>query len=329
MPPTAAAAGPCAQCLQDAQTYLVELINYPALARAKVRQQVLAKGDYDAVLLVYDIAQRASFEHVRTLHAELTAHRTRRGGLLGGLFSTSEAGGSAVMMGLLGMKCDVDDEEEQHDTEQAAVPQRHHKKRPARLRPISSFEAMINDRLHIDTATGQQMDGLDSGENNSHTQANRPQEAAEATGRNSRQVSTLEGQRLASEMGAQVSFMETSAKTGLNVEEAVEAVVEAVRRGRGSDGVAAETLSKTCRQRHSKLGSSISGSQDNKQQRPAQNNKEATFHSVDLGLEQRLEQHAVNEVSRYQQVRRQDSMGEKMRNFCFRKHAPTAPGMVA
>lgn len=63
---------PCAKCAHRASTYLVEVVNYPALQSAKVRQHVLAKGDYDAVLLVYDVSDRRSFDKVREYHAEVS-----------------------------------------------------------------------------------------------------------------------------------------------------------------------------------------------------------------------------------------------------------------
>lgn len=63
---------PCARCVHRASTYLVEVVNYPALQSSKVRQHVLAKGDYDAVLLVYDVSDRRSFEKVREFHAEVS-----------------------------------------------------------------------------------------------------------------------------------------------------------------------------------------------------------------------------------------------------------------
>jgi GTPase SAR1 family protein len=50
----------------------VEIVNYPALQSAKVRQHVLNKGECDAVLLVYDVSDRRSFDRVRELHAEVS-----------------------------------------------------------------------------------------------------------------------------------------------------------------------------------------------------------------------------------------------------------------
>lgn len=62
---------PCAKCTHRASTYLVEVLNYPALRSAKARQHVLAKGEYDAVLLVYDVSDRRSFDKVREFHSEV------------------------------------------------------------------------------------------------------------------------------------------------------------------------------------------------------------------------------------------------------------------
>lgn len=141
---------PCAKCTHRASTYLVEVLNYPALQSAKVRQHVLAKGDYDAVLLVYDVSDRRSFDKVRELHAEVSLvsstttkhHRRQRphvprrhsglptgpplqrrgsvmsffspGGGLAGPEEDVEAGkgsGYNVVVALVGNKADIGDED--------------------------------------------------------------------------------------------------------------------------------------------------------------------------------------------------------------------------
>jgi len=53
------------------------LTNYPALQLPRVRAQTYYKGEYDAVLLVYDVGNRDSFEAVRDLHAEIPIQRRR------------------------------------------------------------------------------------------------------------------------------------------------------------------------------------------------------------------------------------------------------------
>ena len=59
-------------------TYLVEVTNYPALQNPRTRASLLAKGDYDAVLLVYDITSRSSFDSISALHSEIPlAHKSR------------------------------------------------------------------------------------------------------------------------------------------------------------------------------------------------------------------------------------------------------------
>lgn len=68
---------PCAECIREANTYLVELTNHPALDHPNVRAQSHYRGDYDAVLLVYDVGNRDSFEAVRDLHAEIPLRRRR------------------------------------------------------------------------------------------------------------------------------------------------------------------------------------------------------------------------------------------------------------
>ncbi|KAK3687407.1 hypothetical protein B0T22DRAFT_457149 [Podospora appendiculata] len=108
----------CADCRREA-TYMVEVTNYPALHLPKVRAHVLAKGDYDAVLLVYDISNRASFTSIPALHAEipLTTTTTTTGGTkrrkasATGHVATASAddarGETAVA--LIGNKSDVDE----------------------------------------------------------------------------------------------------------------------------------------------------------------------------------------------------------------------------
>ncbi|KAK0636495.1 hypothetical protein B0T17DRAFT_503938 [Bombardia bombarda] len=58
-------------------SYMVEVINYPALQIPKVRAHFFAKGEYDAVLLVYDVGNRQSFDAIPDLHAEIPLARKR------------------------------------------------------------------------------------------------------------------------------------------------------------------------------------------------------------------------------------------------------------
>ena len=123
--------GTCSECVRENNTYLVEVINYPALhTSARIRKQVHATADYDAVLLVYDVCNRASFDAVKTLHAEIpvgtrTNHHSRYrkiaqhasmarrrtaswfgGG--GGNGLTGSMGSGKIVVGLVGNKSDVD-----------------------------------------------------------------------------------------------------------------------------------------------------------------------------------------------------------------------------
>lgn len=65
--------------LPRSRTCLMEIINYPLLHSASHRNQVLSKRQYDAILLVYDVRSRASFEHIKTLHAEISSLSPRDG----------------------------------------------------------------------------------------------------------------------------------------------------------------------------------------------------------------------------------------------------------
>ena len=112
---------PCAKCLREADTYLVELINYPALQSAKIRSHVLSKGNYDAVLLVYDVGDRKTFETIMDLHSEIPlgkrwrrashsniADKTKRGIFGRGAMAGNKAGETVVA--LIGNKADFDAE---------------------------------------------------------------------------------------------------------------------------------------------------------------------------------------------------------------------------
>lgn len=70
---------PYPMSLTRSQTCLMEIVNYPLLHSASHRTQVLSKGQYDAILLVYDVRSRASFEHIKTLHAEISSLSPRDG----------------------------------------------------------------------------------------------------------------------------------------------------------------------------------------------------------------------------------------------------------
>ncbi|EPE06499.1 hypothetical protein F503_02627 [Ophiostoma piceae UAMH 11346] len=124
--------GTCSACVRENSTYLVEVINYPALHKSvHARKQVHSKADYDAVLLVYDVCNRASFDAVKTLHAEIpvctrknhhshhrkAAHhasttRSRTTGWFGGGGNdlTGRTGSGEIVVGLIGNKSDVDGE---------------------------------------------------------------------------------------------------------------------------------------------------------------------------------------------------------------------------
>ncbi|KAH8880288.1 P-loop containing nucleoside triphosphate hydrolase protein [Thozetella sp. PMI_491] len=119
----------CDFCQHNAQleaTYLVELANYPGLQNPRARAQEFAKGEFDAVLLVYDIGNRASFEAIQDLYSEIPLRHKRRGrkrSSPGGvrksrssIFGTAGqatapgAEGKDAIVALVGNKSDFDDE---------------------------------------------------------------------------------------------------------------------------------------------------------------------------------------------------------------------------
>ncbi|CAK7214343.1 hypothetical protein SBRCBS47491_002108 [Sporothrix bragantina] len=132
----------CNACARENNTYLVEVINYPGLQSPTVRKQVHAKADYDAVLLVYDVTSSASFDAMAALHAEIPvctrknhqAHhrravphasstRSRTSGWFGGGGNEMGTTGSGeIVVGLVGNRCDVDEEGEEDDNVEVLSP---------------------------------------------------------------------------------------------------------------------------------------------------------------------------------------------------------------
>ncbi len=104
----------------------MEVINNPTLQQERARAQVLGKGEYDAVMLVYDVASRESFDAVRALHAEIPICRRRNNhrraasgarssghGWFGGAAASDAAGATGsgeIVVALVGNKSDFDAE---------------------------------------------------------------------------------------------------------------------------------------------------------------------------------------------------------------------------
>lgn len=314
---------PCAKCTHRASTYLVEVLNYPALQSAKVRQHVLAKGEYDAVLLVYDVSDRRSFEKVREFHAEVSlissnngaknhrrqrSHMPRRhsgppaGSSLqrrssvmsffspgGGLVAPEEdveAGkgpGDNVVVALVGNKADIGDVEdpnmsENNEGEDGLADQDDDFDDDCES-AIAVFGDALNHDLHEEKAKlGASLSvlGTTSRPKPSHTESSETVErwlqvvgkAAEededcaahervdsettaSKAKPGRSVSKTEGEDLARSLELQVPFLETSARTGANVEEAFEAVVRSVLKHMGRSATPSTLeLARSCREKH-------------------------------------------------------------------------------
>ncbi|KAK3939047.1 hypothetical protein QBC46DRAFT_438723 [Diplogelasinospora grovesii] len=116
----------CKECVREA-TYMVELTNYPSLQLPKVRQQLYARGEYDAVLLVYDVGNRESFDAIMDLHSEIPLRkfksrkkdssgvRRKRSSIFGNATNNDttttgdgEGGGGETVVALIGNKSDFD-----------------------------------------------------------------------------------------------------------------------------------------------------------------------------------------------------------------------------
>ncbi|KAI1854055.1 hypothetical protein JX266_001196 [Neoarthrinium moseri] len=101
----------CSDCERENSTFLVEVINSPDLQHPKKRAKTLLNGSYDAVLLVYDIGSRGSFETVADLHNEIPLSARSGHGSLGrrkGWLRFLGRGAGEIVVGLVGNKSDTD-----------------------------------------------------------------------------------------------------------------------------------------------------------------------------------------------------------------------------
>jgi hypothetical protein len=149
---------------EAARTYLVEVINYPALQFAKERAHIYAKGEYDAVMLVYDVGNRQSFEEVVDLQAEIPMgrglsswRRTRRksgsvrrtrssifGGGSGEANESSRRAGEPVVA-LVGNKSDFDAEYASVDLEKEAAREEAHVEERSLVHPLYRESRIYDD----------------------------------------------------------------------------------------------------------------------------------------------------------------------------------------
>ncbi|KAK4240524.1 hypothetical protein C8A03DRAFT_13160 [Achaetomium macrosporum] len=323
------AAGEQSSAPDGGQAYLIELVNDPSLQNPQVRAQVLANCEYNAVLLVYDIANRESFEAVPGLYAEIPLARGKRGHWrslrrsCNSIFSRCRSisgamereGATEVVVTLVGNKCDVGNEldgpvlEEcrsqhllpgeafcsssssssssnsdqclsplnsesttsvpspahvTHHTRSASARYRapltlrlpfpsddEHQEKPSlwpsRSRPLPQPQRQeraislpelpfVNSVTAAPSTSTITTNAARTGSApSSPIRASTNPAAQEPTVVSTRKVSAAEGEALARSLDANVAFFETSAETGANVEEVLEAIVRAVV-GVGSGG---------------------------------------------------------------------------------------------
>lgn len=255
--------GACTLCLSKSQTYLMEIINYPSLKHAHIRHQVLTKGAFDAIIMVYDVCDRASFDFVKELHAELAAVANGKRRKL--------ACGTPVVA-VVGNKCDLDgdrasppvhegrragSDEEVEDFDYALslfgleVPSEWQAKRESSAPPTPSDEHTPQPQLvpsnTLDNFLQLGMIGKSAQvvavkAVSADTSSSGSQTAVHC----GRQVLSIEGEALALGLSTPAPFFETSAKTGENVEETFEAVAKAVLKSMGRVEVNEEELTKRC-----------------------------------------------------------------------------------
>lgn len=255
----------CAACLAKSQTYLMEIINYPSLKHAHTRHQVLTRSAFDAIILVYDVGNRTSFDYIKKLHAEIRAAAS--GGKRGKVSS-----GTAVVIAVAGNKCDLDGDEDapvQREEERGSCdekvgniddalalfgPELLGEWRGAGKPSAPPTPSEVQPPRPALTRSNTLDEFLQLGKSaeivtNKAVSAGTSSSGSQTAVHNGRQVSNVDGEGLALDLATPVPFFETSAKTGENVEEMFEAVAKAVLKGMGRGEVNKEELAKKCSHR--------------------------------------------------------------------------------
>ena len=309
----------CAECVKSANTFMVEVINYPTLQLARERASVLNMGEYDAVLLLYDVGSRESFDIVPVLHSEVIL-RSRFYGKRSSWRSQGSLVKEEPIIALAGNKADFDSEgpdpeltfnlgksmerwgQNAHPTSSGSLDTIYSDedepiRSPSSLN-ISMHEFVADGRrsaMSLDTSSTRSGAKLVKRKSTQSVRVNgdgtlprmsrraskrelanmwldkgimpregatldEVDEMAQMGGKSyRRQVARAEGADLARQLQLRVPFLETSSKTGQNVEEMFEAVVRQVLVSKGLKVLSTVDCqgSKPCR-RHSATDSKFS-----------------------------------------------------------------------
>lgn len=279
---------------------MVEVINYPGLELARERANVLSAGDYDAVLLVYDVTSRETFDVLPILHSEV-ALMGRPSGRRASRKTQPASQKEGPIVALAGNKADVDSAPSRYGLRLTSPRARRREIQPAEPeqasgsgsnpaelrgeipRSASSLSMTMREFVADGRRSAMSMESSivrtpskllkrrssQSVRANGKSPATAPHMSrrasereladmwlrAESTNRESsrlgstdetepasddwplkspsRRVQTAEGEALARELQVQIPFLETSAKSGDNVEELFEAILREVLASKG------------------------------------------------------------------------------------------------
>ncbi|KAL2884575.1 hypothetical protein HOO65_110046 [Ceratocystis lukuohia] len=245
--------------------YTIETINYPSLQSPQERMRVLSKESIDAVIIMYDVTRRSSIDVAKHIYAEVqqrfghTAKKRRDR-----LSRPLKVSHRTPIVAFVGSKCDVDSITREPVSLGAAkssvarLENLNQASRASRTSTESSQSIVIEETwrkianepakhdspntildlwMRIDQCTPSVtpkplIKSAESRYSASYTKA-------------PRQISKIEGQHLSMELGADIPFFETSAKTGENVEVLFETILRAVLASRARQEVPAPTRGTT------------------------------------------------------------------------------------
>ncbi|CAI4210939.1 unnamed protein product [Parascedosporium putredinis] len=225
----------CAECIRTANTFMIEVINYPGLELAKERANVLSAGDYDAVLLVYDRSRLDGPAKREKGEPENPARFPKEG----------------PIVALAGNKADVDSAPSRHGLRLTSPRARRREIQPAEPEQASGSGSNSSEpRGEIPrSASSLSMtmrefvaDGRRSAMSMESSIVRTPSKLLKRKSSQSRRLApqialaarqTAEGETLARELQVQIPFLETSAKSGDNVEELFEAILREILASKG------------------------------------------------------------------------------------------------
>ncbi|KAL1886957.1 hypothetical protein Cpir12675_006815 [Ceratocystis pirilliformis] len=245
--------------------YTIETINYPSLQSPRERMRVLSKDSIDAVIIMYDVTRRSSIDLAKHIYAEVQqqfGHATKK--RRDRLSRPLKVAHGAPIIAFVGSKCDVDSitcEPVSLGAAKSSVSRLENLNQASRASRTSTessqsiiieetWRKIVNEPAKHDSPNTildlwMRID--------QYAPSVTPKPLIKSAGscysasytKAPRQIPKIKGQHLSMELGADIPFFETSAKTGENVEVLFETILRAVLASRARQEASAPTRGTT------------------------------------------------------------------------------------